>query len=95
MRNHAAGIASLDVFVVRTISFELLYGMVILRQARRQLVSIAVTAKSADPVDRRPGNRRLPVLTRAIAYLLQELAFGGLKPATRRLLEQTADAQLV
>ena len=28
-RNHAAGIASLDLFVVRTISFKLLYGLVI------------------------------------------------------------------
>jgi len=44
LRNHAAGIASLDLFVVRTISFKLLYGLVILRQARRQLVTIAVTA---------------------------------------------------
>ena len=44
LRNHAAGIASLDLFVVRTISFKLLYGLLILRQARRQLVTIAVTA---------------------------------------------------
>ena len=44
LRNHAAGIASLDLFVVRTISFKLLYGLVILRHARRQLVTIAVTA---------------------------------------------------
>jgi len=43
LRNHAAGIASLDLFVVRTISFKLLYGLVILRHARRQLVSISVT----------------------------------------------------
>ena len=42
-RNHAAGIASLDLFVVRTISFKLLYGLVILRHARRRLVSIGVT----------------------------------------------------
>jgi len=38
-RNHAAGIASLDLFVVRTLSFKLLYGLVILRHARRRLVS--------------------------------------------------------
>jgi len=42
--NHAAGIASLDLFVVRTISFKLLYGLVILRHARRRLVTISVTA---------------------------------------------------
>jgi transposase InsO family protein len=44
LRNHAAGIASLDLFVVRTISFKLLYGLVILRRARRRLVTISVTA---------------------------------------------------
>ena len=43
LRNHAAGIASLDLFVVRTISFKLLYGLVILRHARRRLVAIRVT----------------------------------------------------
>ena len=31
------------------------------------------------------------LLTRAIAYRLQEKAFGGLAPATRRLLERVAD----
>jgi hypothetical protein len=43
LRNHAAGIASIDLFVVRTISFKLLYGLVILRHTRRRLVSIRVT----------------------------------------------------
>jgi len=44
LRNHAAGIASIDLLVVRTISFDLLYGLVILRHARRRLVSINVTS---------------------------------------------------
>jgi transposase InsO family protein len=44
LRNHADGIASLDLFVVRTISFKLLYGLVILRHARRRLVAIGVTS---------------------------------------------------
>ena len=44
LRNHTAGIASLDLFVVRTISFKLLYGLVILRHARRRLVTISVTS---------------------------------------------------
>ena len=44
LRNHAAGIASLDLFVMRTISFKLLYGLVILRHARRRLVAISVTS---------------------------------------------------
>ena len=42
--NHAAGIASIDSFVVRTISFRLLYGLVILRHARRRLVAVSVTS---------------------------------------------------
>ncbi len=40
LRNHVGGIASLDLFVVRTISFKLLYGLVILRRARRRLVRV-------------------------------------------------------
>ena len=43
LSNHVAGIASLDLFVVRTLSFKLIYGLVILRHARRRIVSIAVT----------------------------------------------------
>jgi hypothetical protein len=43
LRNQAAGIASIDLFVVRTISFKLLYGLVILHHARRRLARIAVT----------------------------------------------------
>ena len=44
LRNHAAGIASVDLFVVRMISFKLLYGLVILRHVRRRLVTINVTS---------------------------------------------------
>jgi Integrase core domain len=44
LRNHAAGIASIDLLVVRTISFRLVYGLVILRHARRRVVRIAVTS---------------------------------------------------
>jgi len=44
LHNHAAGIASIDLFVVRTISFKLLYGLVILHHARRRLVTISVTS---------------------------------------------------
>jgi transposase InsO family protein len=43
LRNQTAEIASIDLFVVRTISFKLLYGLVILHHARRRLVRIAVT----------------------------------------------------
>ena len=48
LRNHIGGIASLDLFVVRKISFKLLYGLVILRHARRRLVTISVTTNPTD-----------------------------------------------
>jgi len=44
LRNHADGIASIDLFVVPTITFKLLFGLVILRHGRRRIVSFAVTA---------------------------------------------------
>ena len=44
LRNHAAEIAVIDLSVVRTISFKLLYGLVILGHARRRLLRIAVTS---------------------------------------------------
>ena len=44
LRNHATGIASLDLFVVRTISFRLLYGLVILQHGRRRLAGVGITS---------------------------------------------------
>ena len=44
LRNHAPDIAALDLFVVPTISFGLLYALVIVRLDRRQLVWVNVTA---------------------------------------------------
>jgi hypothetical protein len=38
VHNHADAIASIDMFVVPTISFRLLYGLLILRQSRRELL---------------------------------------------------------
>jgi transposase InsO family protein len=43
LRNHAPDIAAMDLFVVPTIGFDLLYGLVIVRLARRDLVWINVT----------------------------------------------------
>jgi transposase InsO family protein len=43
LRNHAPDIAAMDLFVVPTIGFDLLYGLVIVRLARRNLVWINVT----------------------------------------------------
>ena len=42
--NHAYGIASMDLFVVPTISFRLLYGFLILQHGRRELLWLGVTA---------------------------------------------------
>src|SRR5271167_4434365 len=44
LHNHADGIASMDLFVVPTISFRLLYGLLILQHSRRQILCLGVTA---------------------------------------------------
>jgi hypothetical protein len=44
LRNHTDGIASMDLFLVPTISFRLLYGLLILQHNRRKLLWLAVTA---------------------------------------------------
>jgi hypothetical protein len=44
LRNHSAHIAAIDLFVIPTIGFKLLYGLVILRLERRRLVWTNVTA---------------------------------------------------
>jgi transposase InsO family protein len=44
LRNHADGIASMDLFLVPTISFRLLYGLLILQHGRRELLWVSVTA---------------------------------------------------
>src|SRR5215208_7813738 len=48
LRNHADGIASVDLFVVPTISFQLLYGFLILRHSRREILWLgAITHPTA------------------------------------------------
>ena len=44
LRNHANGIAAIDLFVVPTVNFKLLFGLVILRHDRRLLVHVGVTS---------------------------------------------------
>ena len=44
LHNHADGIASMDLFVVPTISFRLLYGLLILQHGRREILWLGVTA---------------------------------------------------
>jgi transposase InsO family protein len=43
LRNHADGIAAIDLFVVPTISFRLLYGLLLLRHDRRRLLWLGAT----------------------------------------------------
>src|SRR5467141_1424159 len=43
IRNHASGIAAMDLLVVPTIGFQLLYALVILKHDRRRLASVNVT----------------------------------------------------
>jgi transposase InsO family protein len=44
LRNHADGIVAMDLFVVPTISFRLLYGLLILRHDRRRILWLGATA---------------------------------------------------
>src|SRR3974390_1912604 len=43
LRNHADAITSMDLFVVPTVSFRLLYGFLVLRHSRRQLLWLSVS----------------------------------------------------
>jgi transposase InsO family protein len=44
LRNHADGVAAMDLFVVPTLSFRLLYGLLIMRHERRRMLWLGVTA---------------------------------------------------
>ena len=44
LRNHADDIAAMDLFVVPTVSFRLLYGLLIMSHSRRQIMCLGVTA---------------------------------------------------
>src|ERR1700752_2190858 len=44
LHNHADGIAAMDLFVVPTVSFRLLYGLLIVRHVRREFLWFGVTA---------------------------------------------------
>src|SRR4051812_18672683 len=63
--NHPDGIASIDLFVVPTISFKLLYGLLILRHDRRQILWVGVTTSPTQRMDRPASQRGLRVGTGA------------------------------
>jgi hypothetical protein len=61
LRIHTAHIAAIDLFVIPTIGFKLLYGLVILRLERLRLVWINVTAHPTAEWDRPADHRSIPV----------------------------------
>ena len=61
LHNHAPDIAAMDLFVVPTIGFKLLYGFVIVRIDRRDLVCINVTANPTAEWVAAPDHRGIPV----------------------------------
>jgi hypothetical protein len=68
LRNHADGIASMDLFVVPTISFRLLYGFLILQHFRRQLCVAGRDHKPGRPLDCSSTDRSLRLATDAKIY---------------------------
>lgn len=59
LRNHADGIAAIDLFVVPTVGFRLLYGLIIIHLARRLLVCTGVTANPTAEWVARAGHRSI------------------------------------
>ena len=71
LRNHAEGIASVDFFVVLTAGLKLLFGLLVLRHERRQLVHVAVTSNPTADWVARQITEAFPWDT-APAHLLRE-----------------------
>ena len=69
--NHAAGIAAIDMFVVASVSFRLLYVTIILAHNRRRIIHTAVTEHPTAALALPPGDRSVSVDT-APRYLLRD-----------------------
>jgi len=84
LRNHAPDIAAIDLFVVPTISFDLLYALIIVRLDRRDLVWVNVTANPTAEWISRQITEAFP-WDSAPEYLIRDrdVIYGTL--ATRRL----------
>ena len=65
LSNHADGIAAVDLFVLPTIAFQILYCLVIVRHGRRRWVSFGVTANPTAEWISRQVHRGVPVGPRA------------------------------
>jgi transposase InsO family protein len=84
LRNHTAHIAAIDLFVVPTIGFRLLYGLVILRLERRRLVWTNVTANPTADWIARQITEAFPWDT-APRYLIRDRDTAYGTAVTRRL----------
>jgi len=84
LRNHTPNIAAMDLFVVPTIGFDLLYVLIILRPARRDLVWINVTSSPTAEWIARQITEAFP-WSEAPRYLIRDRdrAYGA--AVTRRL----------
>jgi transposase InsO family protein len=84
LRNHAPDIAAMDLFVVPTIRFDLLYAYIIVRIDRRELVWISVTAHPTAEWIARQITEAFP-WNEAPRYLIRDRdrIYGGI--VTRRL----------
>ena len=78
LRNHAPEIAAMDLFVVPTLAFRLLYGFVIVRLGRRELVWMAVTRAQRRSGLRARSRKRSPGIQHR-SYLIRDRdrAFGS------------------
>src|ERR1700756_5447195 len=65
LSNHADGIAAIDLFVLPTIAFQILYGLVICAARTTTLGVVWRDGKPNRGVDRAPGHRGVPVGPRA------------------------------
>src|SRR5262249_54593650 len=77
LRNHADGIAAMDLFVVPTIAFRLLYGLLIVGHGRRQILWLGVTAHPtaewiANQLTAACGWEQLP------RYLIRDACYGDI-----------------
>jgi transposase InsO family protein len=82
LRNHAPDIAAMDLFVVPTIGFDLLYAFVIVRLDRRHLVWINVTANPTAEWVARQITEAFP-WDEAPQHLIRDRIYGTI--VTRRL----------
>src|SRR5271156_1470309 len=84
LRNHTAHIAGVDLFVVPTVGFKLLYGLVILRLERRRLVWTDVTANPTTEWIARQITEAFP-WDEALRYLIRDRDTSYGAAVTRRL----------